>query len=204
MMPTSFSDWDASSVLNQKLVWRSEIEFDRPGIIEIADALRDALPKDTMIFSDMTQFAYVAKEIWPMSLPGHWHHPSGFGTLGYALPAAIGGATARPNQPTMAIAGDYGFQYTLQELGTAVELKLSLPIVLWDNGKLKEIEDSMESAQIAPNAVIAKNPDFVKLAIAYGANAIAPQNIQEMQEAVHDAFSFAGPTLIYVTPSILL
>ena len=204
MMPTSFSDWDASSVLNQKLVWRSEIEFDRPGIIEIADALREALPKDTMIFSDMTQFAYVAKEIWPMSLPGHWHHPSGFGTLGYALPGAIGGATARPNQPTMAIAGDYGFQYTLQELGTAVELKLSLPIVLWDNGKLKEIEDSMESAQIAPNAVIAKNPDFVKLAIAYGANAVAPQNLQEMQRAVRDAFSFAGPTLIYVTPSILL
>ncbi|MDT2040692.1 MAG: thiamine pyrophosphate-dependent enzyme, partial [Planktomarina sp.] len=159
--------------------------------------------ENTMIYSDMTQLAYVAKEVWPMTRPGHWHHPSGFGTLGYALPAAIGGATARPNQPTMAIAGDYGFQYTVQELGTAVELRQPLPIILWDNGKLKEIEDSMRRAQIAPNAVIAKNPDFVKLAMAYGANATSPETLEEMQRVVIDAFTADGPTLIYITPDIL-
>ena len=53
-------------------------------------------------------------------------------------------------------------------MATAVELKLSLPIILWDNGKLKEIEDSMRSAQIAPNAVTAFNPDFCKLANSFG------------------------------------
>ena len=158
---------------SQKLVWRSETEAERPGIIAIVDALRAVVPEDTMIYSDMTQLAYVAKEVWPMTQPEHWHHPSGFGTLGYALPAAIGGAIARPNHPTMAIAGDYGFQYTVQELGTAVELKQPLPIILWDNGKLKEIEDSMRRAQIAPNAVTAKNPDFVQLALAYGAYAVS-------------------------------
>jgi len=70
----------------------------------------------------MTQFAYAANEVWPMEAPDLWHHPCGFGTLGYALPAAIGGAIARAGQPTVAIAGDYGFQYTLQELMVAVEL----------------------------------------------------------------------------------
>ncbi len=139
-----------------------------------------------------------------MAWPKHWHHPSGFGTLGYALPAAIGGATARPNQPTMAIAGDYGFQYSLQELGTAVELGQALPIILWDNGKLKEIEDSMRSAQIAPNAVIAKNPDFLSLAKAYGAYTAAPINLTAMQQAVVEAFAADGPTLIYITPDILV
>ena len=96
-----------------------------------------------------------------MEKPNHWHHPYGFGTLGYALPAAIGGCIARPNMPTLAIAGDYGFQYTIQELGTAVELQLNLPILIWDNHKLKAIEDSMIAAQISPNSVQALNLIFV-------------------------------------------
>ena len=155
-----------------------------------------------MIYSDMTQFAYAAKEVWPMDRPGHWHHPYGFGTLGYALPAAIGGAVARRGKPTMAIIGDYGFHYTCQELGVAVELGLSLPIILWDNGKLKEIEDSMVRAQIAPNAVVARNPDFVKLAEAFGAQAVAPGSLADLQSAVTQAFAAQGPTLIYLTPDI--
>ena len=199
----SESDWQVAAVAHQRDLWRAESEAERPGIIAIADALRTAVPEDTMIYSDMTQFAYVANEVWPMARPKHWHHPSGFGTLGYALPAAIGGATARPNQSTMAIAGDYGFQYSVQELGTAVELGQALPIILWDNGKLKEIEDSMRSAQIAPNAVIAKNPDFVSLAKAYGAYTAAPINLTAMKQAVAEAFAADGPTLIYITPDIL-
>ena len=200
----SSSDWQATAVAHQRDLWRAECEAERPGIIVIADSLRTAVPEDTMIYSDMTQFAYVANEIWPMVWPKHWHHPSGFGTLGYALPAAIGGATARPNKPTMAISGDYGFQYSLQELGTAVELGQALPIILWDNGKLKEIEDSMRSAQIAPKAVIAKNPDFVSLANAYGAFTAAPKSLTEMQQAVVEAFAAAGPTVIHITPDILV
>lgn len=200
--PRERSKWDADQVATLKAGWRQEVELERPGIVAICDALQEALPDDTMIYSDMTQFAYVAKEVWPMKRPGHWHHPTGFGTLGYAMPAAIGGAMGRHGLPTLAIAGDYGFQYTLQELGAAVEMNLSLPIILWDNGKLKEIEDSMRRAQIAPNAVIAHNPDFVKLAQAYGASAVAPKNLSELRSRVVDAFSAAGPTLIYVTPDI--
>ena len=201
-LPSS-SDWEVAAVAYQRDLWRFESEAERPGIITIVDALHAAVPEDTMIYSDMTQFAYVANEVWLMTRPKHWHHPSGFGTLGYALPAAIGGACARPNQPTMAIAGDYGFQYSMQELGTAVEMGQALPIILWDNGKLKEIEDSMRSAQIAPNAVIAKNPNFVGLAHAYGAYAAAPSNLSEMQQVVAEAFSADGPTLIYLTPDVI-
>src|SRR6056297_4329474 len=161
------------------------------------------MPEDMMVFSDMTQFAYTGKEVWDLPRPGHWHHPTGFGTLGYALPAAIGGAVARPGRPTLCIAGDYGFQYTMQELGTAVELGLPLPILLWDNGKLKEIEDSMVRSQIAPNAVVARNPDFCALARAYGAGAQEPQSLGALTKAVNAAFAASGPTLIRVTPDLL-
>ena len=194
--------WNAADVAAARARWEAETDAERPGVVPLARALEQVLPEDTMVFSDMTQFAYVSKEVWIMPRPGHWHHPYGFGTLGYALPAAIGGCMARKGKPTLVIAGDYGFQYTLQELGAAVELGLPLPIILWDNGKLKEIEDSMIRAQIAPNAVIAHNPDFCALAKAYGAYAEAPSSVAEMQAAVLAAFQADKPTLIYVTPDM--
>jgi acetolactate synthase-1/2/3 large subunit/5-guanidino-2-oxopentanoate decarboxylase len=196
------SKWDARKVAQQKAVWRAEIATERPGIVPVCDALQAVLPNDTMIFSDMTQFAYGAKEVWDMARPGHWHHPYGFGTLGYALPAGIGGAVARRGSPTLVIAGDYGLQYSIQELGTAVELGLSLPILVWDNGKLGEIEDSMVRSQIAPNAVVARNPDFLALARAYGAEARAPQTLKALQDDVMAALSAAVPTLIHITPDM--
>ncbi len=195
--------WTEEEVRETRARWRAEVDAERPGIVPVADALRAAMPADTMIYSDMTQFAYAAKEIWDMAFPYHWHHPTGFGTLGYALPAGIGGAVARRGKPTAVIAGDYGFQYTMQELGVAVELGLPLPIILWDNGKLKEIEDSMVRGQIAPNAVVACNPDFCKLAEAFGALSAAPKTLDDMQAAVREAFEARVPTLIRVTPDIL-
>lgn len=138
-----------------------------------------------------------------MDRPGYWHHAYGFGTLGYALPAAIGGQMGRPGLPTMAIMGDYGFHYTMAELGVAVELGMPIPIILWDNAKLGAIESSMIGAQIAPNAVIARNPDFCKLAEAFGAYAARPGSLSDMQNAVRAAFDADGPTLIHITPDIL-
>ena len=196
------SGWKTADIATARARWKAECDAERPGIVRICDALAAALPQDTMYFSDMTQFAYVAQEVWDMPRPGHWHHPSGFGTLGYGLPAAIGGAVARRGQPTVCIAGDYGFQFTLQELGAAVELDLPLPILLWDNGKLKEIEDSMVGAQIAPNAVIAHNPDFCALAEAYGARSAHPKTLEELTRVTLDAFSADKPTLIYMTPDM--
>ncbi len=196
--------WSGAEVAATKQRWRAEIDAERPGIAPVCEALQEVLPEDTMIYSDMTTFAYAAKEIWDMPRPGHWHHPTGFGTLGYALPAAIGGAVARKDKPTFCIVGDYGFQYTLSELAVAVELRLPLPIFLWDNGKLGEIEASMVRAQIAPNAVEVRNPDFAALARAYGAYAETPGSLAEVQEAVTRALSADGPTVIYVPTTIAL
>ncbi|MEO0568871.1 MAG: 5-guanidino-2-oxopentanoate decarboxylase [Pseudomonadota bacterium] len=197
------SDWHEGEIKASKSRWRAEVDAERPGVLRVSEALNAALPDDVMIYSDMTQFAYVSNETWRSTRPGHWHHPLGYGTLGYALPAAIGGAIARQGAPTLAIMGDSGFQYTMQELGTAVEHGLPLPIFLWDNGKLKEIEDSMVRSQIAPNAVVARNPDFVALAKAYGAQASAPETLEEMTQAVKLAFEADRPTLIHVRAGVI-
>ena len=195
--------WSAGEVAGKRKIWRGQVAADYPGLNRLCEALRHALPPATMIYSDMTQLAYAALLLWPMDRPGHWHHPHGFGTLGYALPAAIGGAIGRPGLPTIAIAGDYGFQFTVQELATAVELRLPLPVILWDNGKLGAIEASMVRAQIAPHAVIQQNPDFLALARAYGAAAVAPRSLQALAAHLQEALSADRPTVIHVTPDTI-
>ncbi|WP_445327174.1 5-guanidino-2-oxopentanoate decarboxylase [Yoonia sp. GPGPB17] len=196
--------WSIDAVSKARQRWRAEIDAERPGILPVADALKDAVPDDTMFYSDMTQFAYAAKEVYPMDRPGHWHHPYGFGTLGYALPAAIGGKIGVGDQPVIAILGDYGFQYTVQELAVAVEMELTLPIIIWDNGKLGEIEDSMVRAQIAPNAVVQRNPDFLKLAAAYGAESAEPTDLAQFKSVLQAALQAKGPTVIRVKSDIAL
>jgi len=200
--PHPKSTWRADEIARARQRFLAETDAERPGILAVLQALQGALPANTCYFSDMTQIAYVANEVCTIAQPGLWHHPSGFGTLGYALPAAIGAKVAVGNAPVVAIAGDYGFQYTMQELGVAVELGLSLPIILWDNGKLGEIEDSMMRAGMAPNAVTARNPDFCALARAFGARACTPQTLDEMQKDVTAALVAPVPTLIHLTPGL--
>jgi len=196
------SDWDFGVIAHTRHHLRAAVEAQYPGLPRLCQAMQAAIPPDTMICSDMTQFAYAANFIAEMSVPGHWHHPTGFGTLGYALPAAIGAKIARGAAPTIAIAGDYGFQYTLQELGVAAELGLVLPVILWDNGKLKEIEDCMVQSQIAPHAVVAQNPDFALLAAAYGIAYERPSSLTDFQNALRRGFAAAGPTLIHLQPGL--
>ncbi len=160
------------------------------------DALRRALPADGIVATDMTQIAYTANHYFPCSRPRCWFHPNGYGTLGYALPAAIGGQIAAPDRPVMAIVGDGGFQFTLQELGTAVEQKLPLVVLLWNNDSLAQIRDGMIARDIPTIGVNQHNPDFIKLAEAYGCLTASPQSTGELEAALRDGFSAQRPTVV--------
>jgi 5-guanidino-2-oxopentanoate decarboxylase len=161
-------------------------------------AIRAALPGDAAVFTDMTQIAYFGNYAFPVDAPRRWFHPSGYGTLGYALPAAIGAKIASPGRAIAALAGDFGLQFTLGELMTAVEAHLSLPVIVWNNSALGQIRDDMIGAGIPPTDVVARNPDFVALARACGAGAARANNASQLTEAVHGALHASGPTLIEV------
>jgi 5-guanidino-2-oxopentanoate decarboxylase len=165
--------------------------------------IRDALPEDTVIASDMTQIAYAANDVFPVSRPRTWLHPVGFGTLGFALPAAIGAKFGVGKTPVAALAGDYGFQYTLNELGTAVEHKLPIPILLWNNSALGQIRDDMVEKGIQPNAVTLRNPDFQALARAYGAHAARPENLKALSNAIAVGLKADGPTVIEMSEAMV-
>jgi 5-guanidino-2-oxopentanoate decarboxylase len=163
------------------------------------EAIRAALPLDGVVFTDMTQIAYFGNYAFPIDAPGHWFHPSGYGTLGYALPAAIGAKVSSPARAVIALAGDFGLQFTLNELMTAVEEVVSLPIVVWNNFALGQIRDDMQASAIPLTGVIARNPDFVALARACGAAGVRVTDARALTEALRGALAHAGPTLIEVS-----
>ena len=111
--------------------------------VKVLDALRAALPDDGIVASDMTQIAYTGYCHFICRRPRTWFHPLGFGTLGYALPAAIGAKIARPERAVVALAGDAGFLFTVQEIATAAELGLPIAILLWNNDALGQIAGDM-------------------------------------------------------------
>lgn len=164
----------------------------------VLDAVRAALPDDGMVFTDMTQIAYTGNHYFRCAAPRSWFHPNGFGTLGYAMPAAIGAKIACPQRPVAALAGDGGFLFTVQDLGTAVEQRLPIPIILWNNDALGQIAGDMAARGIPELGVKPRNPDFQALARAFGASAVRAESLGDLSEAIGRASSADGPTLIEV------
>jgi hypothetical protein len=130
--------------------------------------------------------------------PGQWFHPSGYGTLGFALPAALGAKIAMPGARRLALAGDFGLQFTVQRTHDRGREGISLPIVVWNNSALGQIRDDMVAAGIAQLGVIARNPDFVALARSLRGGGLPGARRERAHRGNTHALSHAGPTLIEV------
>ena len=162
-------------------------------------ALRDALPAEGILVTDSTQLAYNTNHALPLyQARSHITCTTGYGTLGFALPAAIGAALASP-RPVIGLIGDGGIMFTLGELAAAVEQKLSLPILVWNNSGYGEIRDFMDEAAVEQEGVNLHAPDFVTLARAFGAEGCRIDRPEQLSEAVAEAFARKGPTLIEIT-----
>ena len=160
--------------------------------------MQAALPRNAIVAADMTMPAYFGSQMYQAFEPRSWLGPHGFGALGYALPAGIGAKIGAPDRPVAVLAGDYGFQYTMQELAVAVQYSLPMPIVIWNNEGLFAIEEEMVKRQISPIAVRCHNPDFCRLAEAMGASSACPQSYDELESAIEAALSRDRPTVIEV------
>ena len=166
--------------------------------IVLLDALRNLLPDDAIVFGDITQLVYTGTAAMKTWLPRTWFYPAGFGTLGCALPGAIGSKLALPESTTVALVGDGGFMFTVNELATAVEEKLCIPIIIWHNHSYAMIRDGMHKRDIAEIGVNPLAPDFVKLADAFDCPGVRISSLPGFQQAMHNAMNHAGPSLIIV------
>jgi len=167
-------------------------------VLPLIEDLRAALPDDTIFVNDLTMVGYWMPLLLETYRPRTMIHPGTFGTLGYALPAAIGAKLACPKQPVVAISGDGGFLFTLQELATAVAQKLDLIVLLFNDnayGAIKTYQDRVYRGRRIGTDLA--NPDFVKLGEAFGASS-ARVEPQALGAAVRRALQAGGVWLIEV------
>lgn len=165
------------------------------------DVLRETLDDNTIVMTDICQLAYTGAFAFNVSAPRLWNYPAGYCTLGCGLPDAIGAKLALPDTPVVCFAGDGGFMFTVQELVTAAELNLPIPIVLWNNNALQQIKDDMIAREIEPVGVLGINPDFTALAKACHCSSITIDSAEGLSSAVKDAFNNDRPTLIEINES---
>jgi 5-guanidino-2-oxopentanoate decarboxylase len=166
--------------------------------MKLLTALRQVLPEDGIVATDMTQLAYTGSYLFPCARPRCWFHPVGYGTLGYGLPAAIGAKIAMSQRAVVSIVGDAGLLFTVQELASAVELGLPMVILLWNNDALGQIAEGMNERGIPEIGVRLRNPDYIKLAEAFGCQTAKPGSLAEFQASLRSAFFADRPTLIEV------
>ena len=160
--------------------------------------LRSLLPPDTIMFGDIAQLVYTGSAVMPTDRPRTWFYPAGLGTLGCALPGAIGAKIALPDRPVIVLVGDGGFLFTIQELATAVEEALAIPIVLWNNDSLAMIRDGMIKRGISQIGVNPKNPDFMQIAEGFGCHGVRPDSLASFASAADKALQASVPTVIEI------
>ncbi|WP_422372895.1 5-guanidino-2-oxopentanoate decarboxylase [Hoeflea sp.] len=154
------------------------------GMIALLEEIWKVLP-DATVVGDSTQLVYAGNMYVEAPRPSSWFNSAtGFGTLGYAAPAAIGAALGAPGHPVVALLGDGGLQFTLAELGSARDCNADVAFVVWNNSGYLEIETSMVSAGITPVGVTPSAPDFAMVAEAYGLPARKVSSAAELTSAL--------------------
>jgi acetolactate synthase-1/2/3 large subunit len=189
------SPWCDVSIVREKK--RAQVAEKAGPVLDILDAIRATLPRDAIIVDDLCLPGYWALVALDVYEPRTFLHPGMFGTLGYALPAAIGASIGRPDRQVVALCGDGGFLYTSQELATAVQEQANVvAIVFNDNayGALKLFQDRHHGGRRI--GVELRNPDFAKLGEAYGAHGIKLRTSADLGSALTDALGRRGPAII--------
>jgi 5-guanidino-2-oxopentanoate decarboxylase len=160
--------------------------------------VRSVLPKDAIVMGDASQIVYTGSFAMPMEVERCWYYSGTYCALGVALPMAIGAKLGAPHRPVIAVAGDGGFMFTVNELATAAEEGLALPVIVWNNDALKAIVDQMDQQQIPRIGVLPKSPDFVGLATSLGCYGVRVGSGEELSQCLRDALVADRPTLIEV------
>lgn len=165
--------------------------------VPLFDTLQQALPEAIWV-GDSCATVYAANHLLSQPAPRRYFNAStGYGTLGYGLPAAMGATLGRPDLPVIALVGDGGIMFTLSELACAVEEQLPVVIVLWHNQGYEEIRRFMDNAGVTRLGVDIQAPDFQLLARGFGCAAVAIDSPQALQVALNERDASA-PLLVEI------
>ncbi|AER67510.1 thiamine pyrophosphate TPP-binding domain-containing protein [Thermovirga lienii DSM 17291] len=174
---------------------------DLADMVDLISAIREGLPENGILAADMTGPAYIAISEYPTYFPSTFLHPVGFGTLGFAVPAAIGAFLANNDKPVAALTGDGGFQFTMAEVAVACQEKLPIPIIIWNDQGFGEIRRNEKARDFCPLiGVDNPSPDLKLFAASLGAKYQLANSPRDVKDLMKSAFKESCPTIIEITP----
>jgi acetolactate synthase-1/2/3 large subunit len=178
---------------------RAEALTDGAPWLALVDALGEAIGTDGVLSGDSTMAAYYGVvHFLPLGPTARFLYPTGYATLGYAVPAAVGAKLAAPERPVIALVGDGGLLFTVAELATAAELGLPVPVVVPNDGGYGEIRNQMIAAGIDPIGVDLRVPDLPRLGEAFGGAGLRVDDPAGLGRALREALERPGPTVFEV------
>lgn len=166
---------------------------------EAVHALGRASRGEAVIVSDVGQHQMHAARYYPFARPRSHITSGGLGTMGFALPAAIGAKLGAPEREVVAVIGDGGFQMTLQELGTVMQERLPVKVLILDNaylGMVRQWQSLFFGGRYSEVGL--ENPDFVRIAEAYGIPAERVSDRTDLAGAIDRLLAADGPRLLAV------
>jgi len=164
----------------------------------ILKSLRAGMPEDSIFVAGMTQIGYYSRPFWPVYQPRTYLTSSYSGNLGYEYPTALGAKVACPKRPVVAICGDGGFLYNAQEMATAVQQRINVVAVVFNDHAFGNVARDLDEAWGGSYGAELHNPDFLKLADAYGMVGLRARQPTDVGRLVSDAIQLDRPVLVEV------
>jgi acetolactate synthase-1/2/3 large subunit len=187
--------------------WRAEIEsFVRPRVESfkgglapdgILASLEECTAGRCTIVSDVGQHQMWVAKLFRYQRPNTHITSGGLGTMGFAVPAAMGVVLARPGEPVWAISGDGGFQMNMQEIATMVQERIPVKMAIFNNGYLgmvRQWQQFFHGRRYSATPIW--SPDYVALAQAYGIPGFRVERAEQVDGVVRAALAHDGPALV--------
>jgi acetolactate synthase-1/2/3 large subunit len=203
--PAEHHDWlaefrECDKIEHDRVIAR-DIHPDSPGLrmAEVIHQLSERSNGEAILVTDVGQHQMAAARYYKFAEGSNIITSGGAGTMGYALPAAIGAGVACPDRTVVAVIGDGGFQMTIQELGTAFQEKTPVKLVILNNeylGMVRQWQQLFFSRRYSATELV--NPDFVGIAVAYGIGGIRVTTREQLGPAIDEMLASESAFLLEV------
>ena len=184
----------------QENLTNSEEEINQPQE-DYLRALQQGAPDDAIMIFGMTQLGYYSRPRWITENPKSYIDSGYSGNLGFAFPTALGAKVGNPDRPVICVSGDGGFMYNSSEISTAVKYGINLVTVIYNDGHYGNVARDMDDDFGGTYETDFVNPDFVKLAEAYGAVGIRAEGPLDVKNVLPKALAMNKPVFIDVPVS---
>ncbi len=164
------------------------------------EAMYEATGGDAIVTSDVGQHQMWCAQYYHFNQPRRWINSGGLGTMGFGLPSALGAQVGMPDSTVVCLAGDGSLQMTSQELATCVTEQVPVKVFIMNNGYLGMVRQWQELFwdRRYSGVDMAMNPDWVKLAEAYGAVGMRATRKEELLDQMKTALATDGPVVLDV------